>query len=1085
MRFADGDELAADLVVFSAGIRPRDELARAARPRRRRARRHRRRRRAAAPPTRDVYAIGECALRRRPDLRPGRARLRDGRGGRRPAARRRRRRSPAPTCPPSSSCSASTWPASATPSRATPGARRRSPSTTRSPASTRSSSSPTTARTLLGGILVGDAVGVRHAARRWRERHAAARRTPSELILPGGARARRRRRRRRAARRRPGLLVQQRHQGRDLRGHRRRQGSTDVGGVKACTKAGTGCGGCVPLVDDLLKAELTQGRRRGQQRTCASTSPYSRQELFDIVRVHGITHVRRAARQPRHAAAAARSASRRWPRSSPRLGNELHPRRRAGGAAGHQRPLPRQHPARRHLLGRAAHPRRRDHARQAHRSSARWPATSASTPRSPAASASTCSAPASSSCPTIWQRAGRRRLRVGPRLRQGAAHGEVVRRAAPGAATACRTRSAWPSSSSCATGACARRTSSSRRSPAAPASAPRRRARTSASSPPRRAGTSTSCGNGGMQAAARRRCSPPTSTTTTLIRYIDRFLMFYIRTADRLQRTATWLEQARGRHRLPARRWSSTTRSASAPSSRPRWQRHVDTYECEWKATHRRPGAAAALPHLRQRRRPDPSIVLRAASAASSARRSGTRSARPVEAVDGGHAMTRRRRVDAWVDVCALDDIAARPRRRARSSATAGRGVPARRRRASTRSSNFDPFSGAFVLSRGIVGRRATCPRSRRPIYKQSFDLRTGECLDDPVRARCTTFPVRVGRRPGAGAASRDAAVRRRAASSETPIDRCPRRAGRPHRRRALRAAPRRASWCPSRPATTATSSRSTRPRPGQQYGVRGRPRRLHRLQGVRHRLPQPQRSRRRRDVAAVGAPARRHAPRRPSSRPSPPLPPLRRPGVPERLPGRRLREGSGHRHRRAPRRPVHRLQLLHAHVPLRGARSTTTAAASCASATCAADRLADGRGAGLRAGAARTGHRASPSSTSPPCVEPATGDRRSCRARRPRRSPCRRRGTVSAAAGSTRPAARPTAAGAPPHAAHAAGGHARAHPAVGRRVRGRPRAACAGRPGPRPARVRRRRGRWPPAWLALGASVLHLGSARCTATGP
>ena len=29
---------------------------------------------------------------------------------------------------------------------------------------------------------------------------------------------------------------------------------------------------------------------------------------------------------------------------------------------------------------------------------------------------------------------------------------------------------------------------------------------------------------------------------TTLIRYIDRFLMFYVRTADRLQRTATWLE---------------------------------------------------------------------------------------------------------------------------------------------------------------------------------------------------------------------------------------------------------------------------------------------------------------------------------------------------------------------------------------------------------------------------------------------------------------------------------------------------------------------------------------------------------------
>ena len=45
--------------------------------------------------------------------------------------------------------------------------------------------------------------------------------------------------------------------------------------------------------------------------------------------------------------------------------------------------------------------------------------------------------------------------------------------------------------------------------------------------------------------------------------------------------------------------------------------------------------------------------------------------------------------------------------------------------------SNFDPFSSAFVLSRGIVGSRADRLKVASPIYKQSFDLRTGECLDD------------------------------------------------------------------------------------------------------------------------------------------------------------------------------------------------------------------------------------------------------------------------------------------------------------------------------------------------------------------
>ena len=34
--------------------------------------------------------------------------------------------------------------------------------------------------------------------------------------------------------------------------------------------------------------------------------------------------------------------------------------------------------------------------------------------------------------------------------------------------------------------------------------------------------------------------------TETLVRSIDRFLMFYIRTADRLQRTAAWLESLAG-----------------------------------------------------------------------------------------------------------------------------------------------------------------------------------------------------------------------------------------------------------------------------------------------------------------------------------------------------------------------------------------------------------------------------------------------------------------------------------------------------------------------------------------------------------
>ena len=45
---------------------------------------------------------------------------------------------------------------------------------------------------------------------------------------------------------------------------------------------------------------------------------------------------------------------------------------------------------------------------------------------------------------------------------------------------------------------------------------------------------------------------------------------------------------------------------------------------------------------------------------------------------------------------------------------------------------NLDPFSGAMVLSRGIVGTRDAIPTVASPMYKQVFDLRTGRCFDDP-----------------------------------------------------------------------------------------------------------------------------------------------------------------------------------------------------------------------------------------------------------------------------------------------------------------------------------------------------------------
>ncbi|MER7275323.1 nitrite reductase small subunit NirD [Dactylosporangium sp. NPDC000244] len=56
---------------------------------------------------------------------------------------------------------------------------------------------------------------------------------------------------------------------------------------------------------------------------------------------------------------------------------------------------------------------------------------------------------------------------------------------------------------------------------------------------------------------------------------------------------------------------------------------------------------------------------------------------------------------------------------------------------------NLDPISGAAVLSRGIVGSRGDRAVVASPMHKQSFDLVTGECLDDPG-IRVPVYSVRV-----------------------------------------------------------------------------------------------------------------------------------------------------------------------------------------------------------------------------------------------------------------------------------------------------------------------------------------------------
>ncbi|UGU16888.1 nitrite reductase large subunit NirB [Sinomicrobium kalidii] len=66
------------------------------------------------------------------------------------------------------------------------------------------------------------------------------------------------------------------------------QGCASVGDVINCTKAATGCGGCKPMVADLVKETLKSQGIEAKEVICEHFD-YSRQELYDLIRVNGIT----------------------------------------------------------------------------------------------------------------------------------------------------------------------------------------------------------------------------------------------------------------------------------------------------------------------------------------------------------------------------------------------------------------------------------------------------------------------------------------------------------------------------------------------------------------------------------------------------------------------------------------------------------------------------------------------------------------------------------------------------------------------------------------------------------------------------
>lgn len=108
-------------------------------------------------------------------------------------------------------------------------------------------------------------------------------------------------------------------------------------------------------------------------------------------------------------------------------------------------------------------------------------------------------------------------------------------------------------------------------------------------------------------------------------------------------------------------------------------------------------------------------------------------------------AAVRRAPLPVWVRVCAAADLESE---RGRAALIDGEQVALFTTHEGRifAVQQLDPYSGAYVMARGIVGTKADAPTVASPMYKQVFDLRTGACLDTQGKEErvLRTWPVSV-----------------------------------------------------------------------------------------------------------------------------------------------------------------------------------------------------------------------------------------------------------------------------------------------------------------------------------------------------
>lgn len=241
------------------------------------------------------------------------------------------------------------------------------------------------------------------------------------------------------------------------------------------------------------------------------------------------------------------------------------------------------------------------------------------------------------------------------------------------------------------------------------------------------------CGNGGMKPRHADLFASDLDSEA-LIRTIDRVLMFYIRTADRLQRTSTWLDNMEGGLAYLQQVILHDSLAIGAELER-EMQQVVDAYQCEWKTTLDSAENRLLFRGFLNSDRPDEAVVMVPERGQIRPARSEEKPAQAAT-LPGGEA--------EWVHVGAVADIPANSGVAARlgQQQIALFHLPASEAQIFALD-NREPGSEANVLARGLVGDKEGEPIVISPLYKQRFRLCDGVSLDDTT-LRVRVWPVNI-----------------------------------------------------------------------------------------------------------------------------------------------------------------------------------------------------------------------------------------------------------------------------------------------------------------------------------------------------